>query len=109
MIDEELDIIIDEWWNQNLKLRIMTDIDGADEKDFIIDLRLLEEEYENINRSWKDLYEFYKKEKNEEGIIDVFDKKNRAEAGYRLINAFYDCPEKTLEKLNERLHKEVEW
>jgi hypothetical protein len=55
MIDEELDIIIDEWWNQNLKLRIMTDINGADEKDFIIDSRLLEEEYENINRTWKDL------------------------------------------------------
>ncbi|MGC9124180.1 MAG: ATP-binding protein [Thermoplasmata archaeon] len=109
MIDEELDIIIDEWWNQNLKLRIMTDINGADEKDFIIDSRLLEEEYENINRTWKDLYEIYKKEKNEEGIIDVLDKKNRAEAGYRLLNAFYEDPEKTLEKLNERLHKEVEW
>jgi replicative DNA helicase Mcm len=109
VIDDELNDIIAEWWNWNLKLRIMTDIDGADEKDFIIDLRLLEEEYENINRSWKDLYEFYKKEKNEEGIIDVFDKKNRAEAGYRLINAFYDCPEKTLEKLNEKLKSELEW
>ncbi|MGC8692606.1 MAG: hypothetical protein ACP5RZ_06315, partial [Thermoplasmata archaeon] len=76
MTDEEINGIIENWWTLNLKLRIKTDLEGADEKVFIIDLEKFREDYEN--RISKDmiieLNNLYKEYKNEEILNQIQEK-----------------------------------
>ena len=114
MKGEEIDGIIKNWWTLNLNLRIKTDLEGADEKEFIIDLKKFKEDYENriSNDMITELNNLYKEYKNEEILNQIQEKLNEkiiAEAEYELFKIITQDPENVLNKLNEKLKKELEW
>jgi len=46
--DEEIEGIVNNFWEQNLKFRIWSSLDGADERDWVLDLKTLQTDYDNI-------------------------------------------------------------
>ena len=114
MKEKDIDGIIENWWALNLNLRIRTDLEGADEKEFIIDLKKFKEDYENriSNDMITELNNLYKEYKNEEILNQIQEKLNEkiiAEAEYELFKIITQDPENVLNKLNEKLKKELEW
>jgi len=75
--EQEIEEIIEDFWEQNLKFRIWSSLDGADERDWVLDLKTLQTDYDNI--------------------------------GLRLYEAILENTEFTIQKLNEKLQKEIEW
>jgi len=52
--DEEIEGIVNNFWEQKLKFRIWSSLDGADERVWFLDLKSLQTDYDNIGLS---LYE----------------------------------------------------
>ncbi|MFP3255668.1 MAG: minichromosome maintenance protein MCM [Thermoplasmata archaeon] len=75
--EQEIEEIIEDFWEQNLKFRIWSSLYGADEKNWVLDLKTLQTDYDNI--------------------------------GLRLYEAILEDPEFTIQKINEKLQKEIEW
>jgi len=75
--EQEIEEIIEDFWEQNLNFRIWSSLYGADERNWVLDLKTLQTDYDNI--------------------------------GLRLYEAILEDPEFTIEKLNEKLQKEIEW
>jgi len=46
--DEEIEGIVNNFWEQNLKFRIWSSLDGADERNWVLDLKSLQTDYDNI-------------------------------------------------------------
>jgi len=115
--DEEIEGIVNNFWDMNLKFRKLSISDGADEKEWIIDLKKLENEYEDAQRQdleglvilaneYKDTDKF---NKIFEVIQKISEQRAVAKTEHELYKAMIEQPNITLQKLNERLKKEVEW
>ncbi|MFP3318898.1 MAG: minichromosome maintenance protein MCM [Thermoplasmata archaeon] len=46
--EQEIEEIIEDFWEQNLNFRIWSSLDGADERDWVLDLKTLQTDYDNI-------------------------------------------------------------
>jgi len=46
--DEEIEGIASNFLEQNLKFRIWSSLDGADERDWVLELKSLQTDYDNI-------------------------------------------------------------
>ena len=75
--EQEIEEIIEDFWEQNLNFRIWSSLYGANERNWVLDLKTLQTDYDNI--------------------------------GLRLYEAILEDPEFTIQKINEKLQKEIEW
>jgi len=115
--DEEIEGIVNNFWDMNLKFRTWSVLDGADEREWILDLKKLEDDYEDAQRQDLEglvrLANEYKGTAKFEKIFELIQKISEqravAKTEHELYNAMITQPEITLQKLNERLKKEVEW
>jgi len=46
--DEEIEGIVNNFWEQNLKFRIWSSLNGADERVLVLDIKSLQTDYDNI-------------------------------------------------------------
>ncbi|MEM0099318.1 MAG: hypothetical protein QXX42_01830 [Thermoplasmatales archaeon] len=116
--NDEIDKVINQWWDLNLKLRLLTSSLYPEDKEYIIDVQKLKEDFENIPNNLDALKKIYfEMEKinhpyaNEilEEIIENYALITMAEIEKKLYNFLIQNPLITIEKLNNKLKKELEW
>jgi len=114
--NNEIDAIVNEFWDMHLELRKRSDLEGADEKEWILDLKKFEENYEIQKQNINALNDLAKQYIGTDKYNEIFDRIIKtgtdlatAKSEYNLYDAIIKMPELTLQKLNEKLQKEVEW
>ncbi|MFP3257205.1 MAG: minichromosome maintenance protein MCM [Candidatus Nanopusillus acidilobi] len=112
--NDEIEAIVNEFWEKHLQYKIWSGLDGADEREWVLDLKKFEnnsnsEDFEGLINIAK---EYQGTDKYDE-VIDLIVKTGETQAIAKseqdLYDALIDNPEFTLQKLNERLDKETEW
>jgi replicative DNA helicase Mcm len=119
MIEEEIEAIVNQFWEMHLKYRIWNTRDGSDEREWILDLKKFENDYyETQKQDLEDLIKLAKEYQNTDPnkfnetfdlIVKIGGEQAIAKSEYELYQAIIEEPKFTLQKLNERLKKEVEW
>jgi len=115
--EEEIEAIVNEFWEMHLKYRIWSTLDGSDEREWILDLKKFENDYyESQKQDLEGLVKLAKEYQGTDKFEEIFDlivkiggERAVAKSEYELYQAIIEQPEFTLQKLNERLKKEVEW
>jgi len=113
--EDEIEAIVNEFWDLHSKYKIWSIIEGSDERELILDLKKFENNYnesQNIESMIELAKEYQGTDKYDE-IIDLIVKVGGdqaiAKSEHELYQAIIENPEFTLQKLNERLEKELEW
>ena len=112
--EDEIEAIVNEFWDMHLQYRAWSDIDGSDEREWVLDLKKLENNSEAQDiESLVELAKEYEGTDKYDEIIDLIIKTGGdqavAKSEHELYQAIIQNTEFTLQKLNERLKKEIEW